>query len=103
MYGIVRGEHGLVFPGYWCAGRGTMDYMSVRTLDARCDVMYMRMGLYLYTTYTHICIRVYVCAICMHVYAYRGGSSPGDNFDRDNFDRGKFSPPPGILRLVVIY
>ena len=32
-----------------------------------------------------------------------GGSSPGDNFDGDNFHRGKFSPPPGILRLVVIY
>ena len=32
-----------------------------------------------------------------------GGSLPGDNFDGDNFDRGKISPPPGILRLVVIY
>ena len=32
-----------------------------------------------------------------------GGSLPGENFDGDNFDRGKISPPPRILRLVVIY
>ena len=36
-----------------------------------------------------------------YYYYYRGGGK----FARDgnNFDRGKISPPPGILRLVVIY